>query len=268
MTNQNDVKDVNAKTVEEAIEQGLAELGVSREQVDVEVLSEGKRGLFGLGAEEATVRLTVKSGSDASPTAKAEVEEIAASVPEETEAVAAGEGQEETPSIEEVPASEPEKSEEDEVVGIARKHLTNLVQLMGVEGTVVTRLGTDLVEPGEEPPIVLDVTGKDLGILIGRRNETLQDLQYMVRLMVSKETGRWHNLVVDVESYRSRRRESLKKMATRMADRAVANDERVVLEAMTAYERRIVHITLRDRSDVYTKSVGRDHNRKVTIIPK
>ena len=262
MTNQNDVKDVNAKTVEEAIEQGLAELGVSRDQVDVEVLSEGKRGLFGLGSEEASVRLTVKDTTVTEQENQPAAEKPAAPVEEKLE-------EDVSPVVETSTAEQSaENFADDEAVEIAKKHLTNLINLMGVEGTVVTRLGTDLVEPGEEPPVVLDVTGKDLGILIGRRNETLQDLQYMVRLMVSKETGRWHNLVVDVESYRSRRRESLKKMANRMADRAVSNDERVVLESMTPYERRIIHITLRDRSDVYTKSVGRDHNRKVTIIPK
>lgn len=265
MTNQNDVKDVNAKTVEEAIEQGLAELGVSRDQVDVEVLSEGKRGLFGLGSEEASVRLTVKDTQNAAVTEQQDQQAV------EKPAVPKEEKPQEdvSPVVETSPDEQPSgNSDNDEAVEIAKKHLTNLINLMGVEGTVVTRIGTDLVEPGEDPPIVLDVTGKDLGILIGRRNETLQDLQYVVRLMVSKETGRWHNLVVDVESYRSRRRESLIKMANRMAERAVANDERVTLESMTAYERRIIHITLRDHDDVYTKSVGRDHNRKVTIIPK
>jgi spoIIIJ-associated protein len=115
--------------------------------------------------------------------------------------------------------------------------------------------------------LVFDVGGKDLGILIGRRNETLQALQFMLRLMVSKEMGRWQPLVVDVESYRARRRESLRNMANRMADRAVTNQERVVLEAMPAYERRIVHIALRDNPDVTTKSIGHDKNRKVTIMP-
>ena len=104
--------------------------------------------------------------------------------------------------------------------------------------------------------------------MIGRRSETLQALQYMVRLMVSKDMGSWQRIVVDVESYRSRRRKSLQRMARRMAERATNNQERVVLEAMTPYERRIIHITLRDHPAVYTKSIGQDNNRKVTIIPK
>jgi spoIIIJ-associated protein len=129
-------------------------------------------------------------------------------------------------------------------------------------------MGTDMIEPGEKAPLVLDVTGKDLGILIGRRSETLQALQYMVRLMVSKEMGSWQRVVVDVESYRARRRQSLRQMAQRMAERAIASRERVVMEAMSAYERRIIHVALRDHPAVFTKSIGRENNRKVTIIPK
>ena len=90
----------------------------------------------------------------------------------------------------------------------------------------------------------------------------------MLRLMVSKEMQSWQRIVVDVESYRSRRRQTLHKIAKRMAEQAVANQERVVLEAMPAYERRIIHIALRDHPTVITKSIGRDNNRKVTIIPK
>ncbi|MDX1520756.1 MAG: R3H domain-containing nucleic acid-binding protein, partial [Anaerolineae bacterium] len=118
------------------------------------------------------------------------------------------------------------------------------------------------------PPLVLDVTGSDLGILIGRRSETLRALQYMVRLMVSKEMSHWTPIVIDVESYRVRRRNSLRQLAEKMADRAAKSQRKVVMESMPAYERRIIHITLRNHPDVITKSVGSDDNRKVTIIPK
>jgi len=266
--NQN-AKDVNAKSVEEAIEQGLAELGVSRDQVDVEVINEGKRGLFGIGAEDAHVRLTVK---DTAPSTKP-VEAPAEAAPSEEEIVAGELPHEILPtsavlSSEPAPSSEVETDLSPDEVEIAKNHLDSLLRLMGINAKIVTRSAPDLVEAGEAPPVVLDITGKDLGILIGRRSETLQALQYMVRWMVSKELGSWQRVVVDVESYRSRRRRSLQKMARRMAERAVSNDERVVLESMSAYERRIIHIALRDHPDVYTKSVGRDNHRKVTIIPK
>ncbi|MCB0212608.1 MAG: KH domain-containing protein, partial [Anaerolineae bacterium] len=155
-----------------------------------------------------------------------------------------------------------------DVANIAKSYLEELLEYMGIEATVTPRIAPDLVDPGEEPPLVLDVTGKDLGILIGRRSETLQALQYMVRLMVSKDMQSWQRIVVDVESYRARRRRSLSQMAKRMAERAVASGERVVMESMSAYDRRIIHVALRDHPDVFTKSIGRESNRKVTIIPK
>ena len=157
---------------------------------------------------------------------------------------------------------------EGEVAELAKRCLEELLQHMGIEAEVTPRIATDLVDPGEEPPLVLDVTGNDLGILIGRRSETLQALQYMVRLMVSKELQSWQRIVVDVESYRARRRRSLYQMAKRMAERAVSSGERVVMESMPAYDRRIIHVALRDHPDVFTKSIGRESNRKVTIIPK
>jgi spoIIIJ-associated protein len=165
-------------------------------------------------------------------------------------------------------AGEESPAEKQDVGAVAANYLHQLLEHMGVEAEIATRWGEDLVETGEKAPLVLDVTGKDLGILIGRRSETLQALQYMVRLMVSKELGSWQRIVVDVESYRARRRQSLRQMAQRMAERAVANRERVVMEAMSAYERRIIHVALRDHPAVFTKSLGRENNRKVTIIPK
>jgi spoIIIJ-associated protein len=139
---------------------------------------------------------------------------------------------------------------------------------MGIRADITARIATDLVEEGEEPPLALNITGKDLGILIGRRSETLQALQYMVRLMVSKEMTSWQPIVIDVESYRVRRRRSLHRMAEKMTERAMTTHKRVVLEAMPAYERRIIHVALKDHPAVITKSIGSDDNRKVTIIPK
>ncbi len=261
MPNQNENLDVSAKTVDEAIEEGLAQLGLPRDQVEVEVLSEGKRGLFGLGAEEATVRLTVKSAP-----APAEPAAAAAPPPPAEDAPPPAAATPETAAEEDIAPSQAES--DDPVVTAAREHLENILKYMGIEATVETRTAPELVESGEDAPIVLDIQGKDLGILIGRRSETLQALQYLVRLMASKDMGSWQRIVVDVESYRSRRRQSLQKMARRMAERAAANHERVVLESMSAYERRIIHLTLRDHPAVVTKSIGQDNNRKVTIIPK
>ncbi|HMQ50598.1 MAG TPA: RNA-binding cell elongation regulator Jag/EloR [Anaerolineae bacterium] len=266
--------DVSAKTVEEAIQVGLRQLNLTRDQVDVEIITEGKKGLFGLGAEDAIVRLKPKVQAAPPPlpepqpvvSAPVEEEETFQAVTEDSE-VSEDDFQLADEADFEMPGG-PEAELDADVEALAKLHLENLLSLMDIRAEVTTRLGEDLVDPGDEPPLVLDITGKDLGILIGRQSETLQAIQYMVRLMISKETRSWQRVVVDVESYRARRRSSLKQMALRMAERVASSGERVVMEAMPAYDRRIIHMTLRDHPDVLTRSVGRDSNRKVTIIPK
>lgn len=270
MSNRNENLDVSGKTVDEAIEEGLAKLGLTRDEVDIKVLNEGKRGLFGLGAEEALVRLTVKPIASSQPVVDASppADDPANAGPPPEISVQPEPDPEVLPETAVGESDTDEATDEDSSVVAARQHLETLLEYMGFEATVETRTAPELVESGEDAPIVLDIQGKDLGILIGRRSETLQALQYLVRLMASKDMGSWQRIVVDVESYRSRRRQSLQKMARRMAERAASNHERVVLESMSAYERRIIHLTLRDHPAVMTKSIGHDNNRKVTIIPK
>ena len=267
-----DVKtiEISGKTVDEAIEQGLAELATTREQVDIEVLREGRRGVFGLGSEDALVRLSLKQETVEPPPAEAGEEEVSLdeSVTDPAAQLAADVEDAADSGVEEEPAPVSDDPQPDDVEQIAVEYLEGLLKGMGIEADVATRSGSDLVDPGETPPLVLDITGSDLGILIGRRSETLRALQYMLRLMVSKRLSRWHPITIDVESYRVRRRRSLHQLATKMAERAVSSRRQVVMEAMPAYERRIIHIVLRDNPTVYTKSVGSDDNRKVTIIPK
>jgi spoIIIJ-associated protein len=260
MPKQNENLDVSAKTIDEAIEQGLAQLGLTREQVDIEIIKEGKRGVFGIGSEEAQVRLTPRTepaekSSWTPPSAPAEITPAA-----EPAGV--------TEAAPEASSPETEPGQPSETGEIAAQFLAQLLKLMGIKAVVTHRSGVDLVEPGEAPPLVLDITGGDLGILIGRRSETLQALQDMVRLMVSKELSSWQPIIIDVEAYRVRRRQSLRQMALKMAERVAASRKKIVLEAMPPHERRIIHITLRDHPIVTTKSVGSDDNRKVTIIPK
>ena len=115
--------------------------------------------------------------------------------------------------------------------------------------------------------ILVDITGKDLSILIGKRSETLNALQYISRLIVSKELGENITLVIDVEGYRERRQVQIRQLARRMADQAVKTGRRQILEPMPASERRIIHMELRDNANVRTESMGEDPHRKVTIIP-
>jgi spoIIIJ-associated protein len=236
--------EASGKDVEEAIAQGLAGLGKTRDEVEIEVLSEGSRGLFGLGAEEARVRISVVRPQV--------VEEVVEKIEREEEEKV------------EKPAAPPLERDFQQ---IAKGTLEELLAKMGIRAQVVIRQKVD-VEEGELPPVVLDIVGDDLGILIGRRGETLAALQYITRLVVSRKTRRWYPLVVDVEQYKVRRERSLRRLAQRMAERVSFSRQPMALEAMPAYERRIVHMTLRDHPSVTTKSVGEGDQRKVTIIPK
>ena len=139
---------------------------------------------------------------------------------------------------------------------------------MGVRASVESLLGYELAEEDQPPPVVLNITGDDLGILIGRRGETLRALQYLVRLMVSHRLKHWTNLVVDVESYLIRRRRSLESIAQRVAEQVARSGRSQALEPMPPYERRVIHVTLRKHPQVTTQSVGEGERRKVTIIPK
>jgi spoIIIJ-associated protein len=236
--------EARGKDVEEAIAQGLAELGKTRDEVEIEILSEGSRGLFGLGAEEARVW-------------------ISAVEPQVVEEVVEKIEVEEEEKVEE-PAAPPL---EEDFQQMAKGTLEELLAKMGIRAQVAIRQKVD-VEEGELPPVVLDIVGDDLGILIGRRGETLAALQYITRLIVSRKTHRWYPLVVDVEQYKVRRERSLRRLAQRMAERVSFSRQPMALEAMPAYERRIVHMALRSHPNVTTKSVGEGDQRKVTIIPK
>ena len=250
MASEKESVEVSAKTLEEAIERGLSELGLTRDQVEVEVVSSGRSGVLGIGAEDARVRIIALSSQPPQAVEVAQVEEaVETSVPS--------------------PEPEAEPREVDpELAELATDLLQGLLDYMQVHAQVSARVGDDLAEEGEEPSLILDVTGNDLGVLIGRRGETLRALQYMTRLMLSRKLERWEPVMVDVESYRVRRRRSLRQLAARMAERVAFSQQRVVLEAMPANERRIIHIALRDHPKVTTKSIGEGDRRKVTIIPR
>ncbi len=149
----------------------------------------------------------------------------------------------------------------------ARGTLLELLARMNVRAEVAAAWGETDTVTGERA-IVLDVRGDDLGLLIGRKGETLAALQYITRLILSKQSGEGVDVVVDVQGHKRRREDQLRRMARRMADQAAQRQRVMTLEPMPANERRIVHIELRDHPAVRTESVGEGHSRKVTIIPK
>jgi len=243
------------KSVDEAIAQALAELGVERDQAEVEIVREASRGILGFGAEEAVVMVSVETPDPAARTVD-QAEPVAAEpVPLES---APGEGDR---------APEPGEPSEQEIARVAQEVLTILLEKMGMPSSVSVVEGGAPTGEGSPSPTLLNVTGSDLGILIGRRGETLRDLQFMTRLIVNRRLGYWPNLVVDVEGYKARRKDTLTGLAQRMASKAVETQRPVVLEPMPAYERRIVHIALRDHPGVRTESTGEGDGRKVMILP-
>jgi len=146
--------------------------------------------------------------------------------------------------------------------------LETLLAKMGVAVTVETRATPFVEEEGTAAPIVLDIKGDDLGILIGRRGQTLACLQYIVRLMVSHQTREWEPVIIDVDGYKQRRYESLQTLAYRVADQVKARGMPFTMEPMLPYERRIIHLALADSPDVVTRSTGEGSARKVVVAPR
>jgi len=151
----------------------------------------------------------------------------------------------------------------------AKSVLETLLAAMGVSASVVSH-EKSLVEEKEETtsPIAFDIEGDDLGILIGRRGQTLASLQYIVRLIVAYQLKAWTPIIIDVEGYKQRRYQALQALAYRMAERVQVRRIPFALEPMPAYERRIIHLTLAEHPDVTTQSVGEGEMRKVVILLK
>lgn len=231
------------RTVEEAIERGLRELGKRRDQVDVEVLERGKpANMLGLGGEDARVLLSYE---------ESDVEEAQPSVDER-----------EVPRRPASPRAATEEEEEGapayaEELPIGAAVVTDLLEVMGIEAEVVIES-----IPGREG---IEVQGDDLGVLIGRGGENLVALQQVVSAITSKRVGRTVHVPLDIEGYRRRREEQLKEVAARVAERVRATGQAVTLEPMLAYERRIVHLAVQGTPGLRTESVGLEPNRRVVI---
>jgi spoIIIJ-associated protein len=262
-----ETKVFSGESVEKAIDIGLKALGVQRDQVKVEVVDEGSRGLLGIGSRPAQVRLTMLTPPAAEPEPV-----VAAPAPPEPEPVVA---EPEPVSAQAQPVVLPEAAEpapEPDVEQVARNALRELLDRLEFEDAEIQIVRLDAASDEDtldedEQPIILDVYGPGVDQLIGRQGKTLSGLQRIVRLMVGKELTRWVNLTVDVEGYKQRKERDLRDLARRMADRAVRSGHTVYLDPMTPYDRRIVHVTLRNRPDVRTESVGKGKGRHVTIIP-
>lgn len=226
--------EMTARTVEEAIELALKELDVDRDEAEVEVLSRGKAGFLGIGAELARVRVTPLSAraGGTSPSA------IAGAAP-----AAPGDRS---------PAT------------LATAAVAQILDAAGVNVTRTLRSAHDQDAGGP----VIDLAGEDSGLLIGRRGQTLQALQFLVTLIVRKQMGEDVRVVLDVENYRQRRETSLRDMAAKVASRVAQTNRSITLEPMSPADRRIIHTSLAEHPGVRTESAGEGENRKVTIMPR
>lgn len=302
----------SAKTMEEAVTQGLEKLGVSFADVKIDILDEGSKGFLGiLGGKPVVVRLTVREDAEGgedvlssvgleeavkepeqkparkrAPKAKAE-KPAAEAKPEKPAAQEKAAQPAKAPKAEkpakpaksekapaerkqaapkaEKPASAPEAAQPpanaEAPEGRAFTFLTDVTRLMGVEVTINARRD-------EEGNVRVDMFGDTLGILIGRRGETLDALQYLTSLYVNKGSEDYIRVTLDTENYRAKREEALRRLANRMANRAVKTGRKVVMEPMNPYERRILHSALQQNDAVTTHSEGEEPNRHVVITLK
>ena len=201
--------EIMGKTVEEAVELALQELGAEPDQIEVEVLEGATKGLFlGIGAKPAKVRVTV-------------------------------------------------------IEGVERKAVSLLNEIVGA-----MKMDVNINISENKEFLHINLEGAELGILIGRRGETLDALQFLVNLAANKNQPKRKRIVLDIEGYRNRRTETLNKLATKLANKAKQRGRSVVLEPMSSQERKIIHTALQGRDDISTFSEGSDPYRKIVISPK
>ncbi len=230
------------KTLEQALEAGAAQLGVAAEQVSYEVLEEAKKGLFGIGASDAKLRVYLPEEASASET----VGEPAGEEPAGEEP-AGGEPAGET--VSNVPAAR------------AIRFLETLLKNMELDATVEVVSKTD-----EE--LSLNITGDHLGALIGRRGDVLESLQYLTTLSANIGNDGYYRISVDAQGYRARRAEVVRGTARRMAEKVLKYHRAFSLDPMSPYERRIVHATCQEIEGVTTHSIGEGDDRRVVILPE
>ncbi len=256
--------EVSAKNVDEAIDIALSDLELKRSEVSIEILTPGKPGLFGLGGEQALVRVTALEEGTARQTQEDQAEERA----DEEEPPRREERQERAPRPTERGDPIEIKDLDSEEVETATEFLRTLIEGMDIDAEITVREPETAADGEGRASAVLDIEGEDLGLLIGRRGTTLSALQYMVNVMLTRKLNSRVIITVDVERYHRRREETLQNLAQRMADRVSNSGRPMTLEPMPASERRIIHLALSEDEDIETGSVGQGDERKVVIRPR
>jgi len=224
----------SAKTVEEAVESALEELKAEKENVDIEVLEHPVRGIFGiLGSKLAKVRVSIKEDDTFKEIRDKSIENKIIRITDYT--------------------LEKEK---------ARKFLRDVLEAMDIKAEIRIKITND--------NLYINLAGPKMGVIIGRRGQTLDSLQYLVSIVVNKDKDRdnFVKVILDTEDYRKKREETLQRLARRLADNVLKTGKNVELEPMNPYERRIIHYTLQEFENITTYSEGEEPYRKVIISHK
>ncbi|MGE5219505.1 MAG: RNA-binding cell elongation regulator Jag/EloR [Chloroflexota bacterium] len=230
-----DFVETEGDTIDAAIANALKLLGVEREKINVEIISEGRKGILGFGAQKAKVRAELRGSSALA----------------KTDAT--------LPAVE----LSPTPIEASAVAEKAHVALGEILRLMGIKATVQRKPSMS----GDET--ILEIQAENSGLLIGRKGQTLEALQYLVTRIAGERPGSEEpHVVVDIESYRERRRKSLEDMALRLGEKAKRQRKTVTVDALSAADRRIIHAALQDDPWVSTKSLGQGSYRRLLIIPE
>ena len=245
MTEDRPTLEIIAPTIDEAIDKGLTQLGLSRDLVEINVLDSGNTGLFGLRSRQARIQIIVINNQDNDSNLTID--------PDTTDK-----------PKEKITTNE---TNHDHIIETARSTLSDLLEKMNIEAELDVYLG-ETYGSENRTPVHIDILGNDLSILIGHRGETLNALQYIARLILSKELEHAIPLNIDVDGYRKRREEQVRQLARRMAIQVIETQNRLSLEPMPPNERRLAHLELQDDQEVYTESTGSGRYRKVVIYPQ
>jgi len=226
----------SGKTEDAAIAAALEELGLAREDVQVEIVERAKSGFLGIGASPAVVKVSYEAPD--------EVEEPAPAAPVQEEAPA------------EVPAVDASKMDDDHAA--VYQFISGLMEHMGVAARIKM---TDKEDGG----INVELSGKAMGAVIGRRGETLDAIQHLTNYAVNRGREERLHISVDAEAYRAKREEALVRLAEKMAAKAIKYKRSMALEPMNSYERHVIHAALQDYEGVTTSSIGTEPNRRVVV---
>ena len=224
----------SARTEDEAIAAALAELGMDRDDVSVEIVERAKSGFLGIGASPAVIRVSYEAEDEPAAAPKAE----APAAPAKAAAAAV--------------------VDENEDYAEIRRFLTGLLERMGVTADIE-------ISPRENGGVNVNLSGSGMGAIIGRRGETLDAIQHLTNYVVNRGSEKRLHISVDAECYRSKREESLTRLAEKMAEKAIKYKRSMALEPMNSYERHVIHTALQNYEGVTTSSTGVEPNRRVVV---